>query len=769
MFNLRKFSQAQTAGEGANALDQSFPVSGQAVEKQLAQTAKDSTDSLKNNNQKEFKPDKLDQKGKENYKQLVDFNTLREVQTFLFSQGQAGRTAWHSLIDTLALRDKANASVYRQIDSQVGADPELSSLNTKALAQVKQRVLNGPFGATIKNLLALQQRNDRAQKARTPLQPKAQSLYTGNFSNDANFANSDAFVSAFLDKLLHSDANRRGQDDYDFEEIKAAIIERVAPAIEEEVASILYAIRQMDPETDRQRAETLLRNVFSNWFRSEEHNTMPEENVNIDLAGQVLNNGLCKTAADHFGQEYMLYGPTEKRICPKLRGKGGGKVGASDVVSEYVCRHHCLDGIVIDDNKTVCGEAIWRTHVMDKFSREYVDEEGDIVGGYINRRFEINRNVPEENKMRLKPGETRKPRPVEIFGSMEARMQAMRAKEAENREYKPDPDQTEPFNWTKDIDQNNMEVDQKERDRREEDSGHKIVQYTKKDQQENDPKLSTFESLFPKTAQALGVRGPVGEDNPDSDNLGLSPEFLHDTIEDGWDDFQFGEKGNWIEVSVPPGFYDLVFGDNRKDAAFHDYQKALQKTEQECGVQFTNSNADAHSFDFKVSGNVATANTPNGIPVDMVEQCLFEEFYEVAKKYGIAASKKEEIKTAEFDIPYADDGRNADAYVGEDEKVPASNKKPCANCKRKRPSNGFNLAAYTKSKKKRVEAGLNLDPAVSQLFQNDPEEFDSFWESLTPEEQRIIQQKPSFENIKRIKARVDQDINESSDLLAIEG
>lgn len=65
-------------------------------------------------------------------------------------------------------------------------------------------------------------------------------------------------------------------------------------------------------------------------------------------------------------------------------------------------------------------EAFWRTHIMDKFYREYRDEDGNWVGGYLNKRFEVDRNVPETNNMQYKPGEMRKPdRAVLTEGQME--------------------------------------------------------------------------------------------------------------------------------------------------------------------------------------------------------------------------------------------------------------------------------------------------------------------------------------------------------------
>lgn len=298
------------------------------------------------------------------------------------------------------------------------------------------------------------------------------------------------FVNQFLSPLLLFDG-KQGENDAISMDARNNILDSVSPIAQEEVESIIESI-QSTIENEGQAAEEL-RKLYRNYIapNTQEVSTMankkPDGIIKFNLSDHVLNNKMVKEAADHFGQYSLLYGPTEKRICPKLRGKGGGYSGSGDVVSEYICRHHCLDGIVIDDNKTVCGEALWRANSMDKQSREYVDKDGTPTGGYIEKRFEVNHNVPVENKMRLKPGETRKPRPASTHGNYEARLQAMRQSEGQKRDYRPHTDDGDPFNWCTDVDQNNVEVTQAERDRREEASGHKTVQYSDKSNLENAP------------------------------------------------------------------------------------------------------------------------------------------------------------------------------------------------------------------------------------------------------------------------------------------
>jgi hypothetical protein len=327
------------------------------------------------------------------------------------------------------------------------------------------------------------------------------------------------FITKYLPILIAYNANdANSQESILSNEAKKEILRKVSRGLENDANDAIEAVQQMDPINDAEKARNrleILYEVFIAPAAFDPSNTMepvmstknPKGIIAFNLSEYILNNKaetretMVKTAADQFGQQYLLYGPTEKRVCPKLRGKGGGQPGSGDVVSEYVCRHHCLDGIVIDDNKTICGEALWRANVMDKYSREYVDKDGNIVGGYLNKRFEINRNVPEENKMRLKPGEIRKPRPPEM-GNLESRMQAMRAAEGKKRGYRPDTNTGDPFRWDTDVDQNNVEQTQAERDRREEASGHKTVQYTDKNKIENNPKKA-FNLKSVKTAQTF--------------------------------------------------------------------------------------------------------------------------------------------------------------------------------------------------------------------------------------------------------------------------
>ena len=89
-------------------------------------------------------------------------------------------------------------------------------------------------------------------------------------------------------------------------------------------------------------------------------------------------------------------------------------------------------------------EVLWRTHIMDKYSRPYRDKDGNWVGGYIQKRFEVDKNIPVASNMQLKPGQKRKPR-LPQYGVTEARLQEARS--SGTVVGGPNIDRSKPFNW----------------------------------------------------------------------------------------------------------------------------------------------------------------------------------------------------------------------------------------------------------------------------------------------------------------------------------
>lgn len=109
----------------------------------------------------------------------------------------------------------------------------------------------------------------------------------------------------------------------------------------------------------------------------------------------------------------------------------------------YDFTHYYTDDIKFDEDPThvYSGEALWRMYIMDKFTGDYQDAKGRVVGGYINDRFHrfptagtpANPDVDrlQGNQMELAPGErTRKPRPHQY--STERRLEEARGNKLED-------------------------------------------------------------------------------------------------------------------------------------------------------------------------------------------------------------------------------------------------------------------------------------------------------------------------------------------------
>ena len=141
-----------------------------------------------------------------------------------------------------------------------------------------------------------------------------------------------------------------------------------------------------------------------------------------------------KKTAQHKGLEnVIMWGPGQTRIDPFLH---------QPVSDWHIVERNKGFGLVVDDVWNIDYETIWRENIMDKYSRPYKNKEGNWVGGYIQKRFEVDKNIPETNNMQLKPGELRKPILPE-YGNTESRLQAARAKGDIPGAYNT----TKPFNW----------------------------------------------------------------------------------------------------------------------------------------------------------------------------------------------------------------------------------------------------------------------------------------------------------------------------------
>jgi hypothetical protein len=114
----------------------------------------------------------------------------------------------------------------------------------------------------------------------------------------------------------------------------------------------------------------------------------------------------------------IMYGPDQMRIDPFYR----------QPVSDYlIMERNKGTGLVVGDVWNIDWESIWRGTIMDKYSRPYRDNDGNWVGGYIQKRFEVDKNIPVTSNLQLKPGQKRKPILPE-YGNIGTRLEAAREK-----------------------------------------------------------------------------------------------------------------------------------------------------------------------------------------------------------------------------------------------------------------------------------------------------------------------------------------------------
>lgn len=127
---------------------------------------------------------------------------------------------------------------------------------------------------------------------------------------------------------------------------------------------------------------------------------------------------LSKTAQSRVGSGNIVHGPTDE-MFPSVQQVGN---------DWHVMERNKGWGKKIDEMYGIDYEMVWRKHIMDKFYREYRDEDGNWVGGYIQKRFEVDKNIPPMNNMQLLPGQKRKPIVAE-HGLTEARLESKRVKD----------------------------------------------------------------------------------------------------------------------------------------------------------------------------------------------------------------------------------------------------------------------------------------------------------------------------------------------------
>jgi len=136
--------------------------------------------------------------------------------------------------------------------------------------------------------------------------------------------------------------------------------------------------------------------------------------------------------------EFVNFGPNEKRMLPY---SNTGLVG-----SDWHVWLRARDHNFIFDDHAVDFDTFWRGNIMDKYSQPYRNKKGEWVGGYLNKRFETDHNIPEGNNLQLLPGQLRRPY-LPQFATMEARMEDSRSKLAKDRGYSPTDTDAEAYNW----------------------------------------------------------------------------------------------------------------------------------------------------------------------------------------------------------------------------------------------------------------------------------------------------------------------------------
>lgn len=137
-------------------------------------------------------------------------------------------------------------------------------------------------------------------------------------------------------------------------------------------------------------------------------NSVKNKNAKFNLSKIAQHKGLSSSV--------ILTGPSQTSLSPFSRDIQSGL---------HLIEQNKGFGLKIEDILDIDFEAIWRGNIMDKYNSPYRDKDGNYVGGYINRRFEVNRNIPVGNNLQLLPGTRHKPWMPE-YSTVESRMQFAR-------------------------------------------------------------------------------------------------------------------------------------------------------------------------------------------------------------------------------------------------------------------------------------------------------------------------------------------------------
>jgi hypothetical protein len=125
---------------------------------------------------------------------------------------------------------------------------------------------------------------------------------------------------------------------------------------------------------------------------------------------------LIKHASHGDMRNVVLFGPGQVKPSPIIR----------DIESNLsAVERNKSNGFFVGDVYDIDFETLWRGNVMDKYYRPFDGAHGLSGGGYIDDRFEVNRNVPVGNDLRVPADGS--PRPfIPEFSGTEARLSAAR-------------------------------------------------------------------------------------------------------------------------------------------------------------------------------------------------------------------------------------------------------------------------------------------------------------------------------------------------------
>lgn len=129
-----------------------------------------------------------------------------------------------------------------------------------------------------------------------------------------------------------------------------------------------------------------------------------------------LSFNLKKFASHGDLKNTILFGPSQVKPSPIVK----------DIESNLsALERNKSNGFFIGDVYDIDFESIWRGNIMDKYYRPFDSKDGLSTGGYIDDRFEVNRNIPVGNDLRVPADGS--PRPfLPEYSSTEARLSAAR-------------------------------------------------------------------------------------------------------------------------------------------------------------------------------------------------------------------------------------------------------------------------------------------------------------------------------------------------------